>query len=160
MPVRHDGLALDGVLSDAVRVRMPPDLPAATLFSGGIDSTLVAHYARQYRPETPGYFVGGADAPDYPFAAEYAERTGFDLRLVPFEPDSDEAFSLIGHVVDVAESFEPNLVRGAICSLIAAEQMHRDGYRVASVRGGRRRIVLRLCAARTGFFARRRRGQW
>ena len=36
VPVRHDGLALDGVLSDAVRVRMPPDLPAATLFSGGI----------------------------------------------------------------------------------------------------------------------------
>jgi asparagine synthase (glutamine-hydrolysing) len=50
---------------------------------------------------------------------------------VPFEPDSDETFSLIGHVVDVAESFEPNLVRGAICSLIAAERMHRDGYRVA-----------------------------
>jgi asparagine synthase (glutamine-hydrolysing) len=131
VPVRHDALALDRVLSDAVRLRMPPDLPAATLFSGGIDSTLVAHYARQHRPETPGYFVGGTDAPDYPFAAEYADRTGFDLRLVPFEPDSDETFSLIGHVVDVAESFEPNLVRGAICSLIAAERMHRDGYRVA-----------------------------
>ena len=130
-PVRHDAFALDRVLSDAVRVRMPPDLPAATLFSGGIDSTLVAHYARQHRPETPGYFVGGTDAPDYPFAAEYADRTGFDLRLVPFEPDSDETFSLIGHVVDVAESFEPNLVRGAICSLIAAERMHGDGYRVA-----------------------------
>jgi asparagine synthase (glutamine-hydrolysing) len=57
VPVRHDALALDGVLSDAVRVRMPPDLPAATLFSGGIDSTLVAHYARQHRPETPGYFA-------------------------------------------------------------------------------------------------------
>jgi asparagine synthase (glutamine-hydrolysing) len=131
VPVYHDALALDRVLSDAVRLRLPPDLPVATLFSGGIDSTLVAHYARQLRPETPGYFVGGADAPDYRFAAEYAERTGFDLRLVPFEPDSDETFSLIGHVVDVAESFEPNLVRGAICSLIAAERMHRDGYRVA-----------------------------
>ena len=40
-------------------------------------------------------------------------------------------FSSIGHVVEVAESFEPNLVRGAVCSLLAAEQMHRDGFRVA-----------------------------
>jgi asparagine synthase (glutamine-hydrolysing) len=106
-------------------------LPVATLFSGGIDSTLIAHYARQFRPEAPGYFVGGEAAPDYRYAAEYAERTGFDLRMVPFEPDSDEVFSSIGHVVEVTESFEPNLVRGAVCSLLAAEQMHRDGFRVA-----------------------------
>ena len=130
VPVHHDPLVLDRILSDAVRLRLPPDLPVATLFSGGIDSTLVGHYVRQYRPEAPGYFVGNTDAPDYPFAAEYADRTGSDLRLVPFEPDSDEVFSLIGHVVEVTESFEPNLVRGAICSLLAAEQMHRDGYRV------------------------------
>ncbi len=55
---------------------MPPGLPVATLFSGGIDSTLIAHYARRFRPEAPGYFVGGTDAPDYPFAAAYAEQTG------------------------------------------------------------------------------------
>ncbi len=130
-PVRHDPRVLDRLLREAVRLRLPEGLPVATLFSGGIDSTLVAHYARQFRPEAPGYFVGGESAPDYHFAAEYAERTGFDLRLVPFEPDSDEVFSSIGHVVEVTESFEPNLVRGAVCSLLAAEQMHRDGFRVA-----------------------------
>jgi asparagine synthase (glutamine-hydrolysing) len=131
LPVHNDPRALDTLLSEAVRVRLPPDLPVATLFSGGIDSTLVAHYVRQYRPDAPAYFVGGTDAPDYRFAAEYADKVGLDLRLVPFEPDSDTVFSLIGHVVEVTESFEPNLVRGAICSLMAAEHMHRDGYRVA-----------------------------
>ncbi len=130
-PVRHDPRALDHVLSEAVRVRLPPGLPVATLFSGGIDSTLIANYAQQFRPEAPGYFVGGKAAPDYPYAAEFAERTGFDLRLVPFEPDSDQVFSSIDHVVEVTEFFEPNLVRGAVCSLFAAEQMHRDGFRVA-----------------------------
>jgi asparagine synthase (glutamine-hydrolysing) len=131
VPVQHDPHALDGVLSEAVRLRLPPDLPIATLFSGGIDSTLVAHYVRQHRPNAPGYFVGSTAAPDYPFAAEYADRVGLDLRLVPFDADGDETFSLLEHVVEVTESFEPNLVRGAVCSLIAAEQMHRDGYRVA-----------------------------
>ncbi|HEU5016686.1 MAG TPA: asparagine synthetase B [Pseudolabrys sp.] len=130
-PCASDPRVLDRLLSEAVARRMPPGLRVATLFSGGIDSTLIAHYARQFRPESPGYFVGGTDAPDYPFAAAYAERTGLDLRLVPFEPESDEVFASIGRVVEVAESFEPNLVRGAVCSLKAAERMHRDGFRVA-----------------------------
>lgn len=131
VPVHHDPHVLDRVLSEAVQIRLPPGLPVAILFSGGIDSTLIAHYTRQARPEAPGYFVGGETAPDYRYAAEYADRTGFDLRLVPFKPDSEEVFSLIDHVVEVTESFEPNLVRGAVCSLFAAEHMHRDGFRVA-----------------------------
>jgi asparagine synthase (glutamine-hydrolysing) len=56
--LRADSAAeLDALMADAVRARMPPDWPAAVLFSGGIDSTLVAHYVRQVRPEAPGYFV-------------------------------------------------------------------------------------------------------
>ena len=47
-----------------------------------IDSTLVAHYARRSRPEAPGYFLGGPTAPDYPFAAAYAQASGLDLRIV------------------------------------------------------------------------------
>jgi asparagine synthase (glutamine-hydrolysing) len=130
-PVRHDPRTLDRLLSEAVRKRLPPGLPVATLFSGGIDSTLVAHYARQFRPETPGYFVGGTAAPDFRYAADYAAQTGFDLRLIPFDAESDEVFAAIDRVIAVTESFEPNLIRGAICSLIAAERMHADGFRVA-----------------------------
>ncbi len=128
--VENDARALDRVLSQAVHRRLPPGLPAAILFSGGIDSTLVAHYARQVRPEAPGYFVGNTRAPDFRYAADYAARTGFDLRIVPFDPESDEVFEAIDRVVEVTESFEPNLVRGAVCSLVAAERMHADGFRV------------------------------
>lgn len=126
-----DPATLDRLLSEAVHTHLPPDLPAAIMFSGGIDSTLLAHYARQLKPHTPGYFVGGKMAPDYPFAAEYAERTGYDLRLVPFDPTSDEILSRIDDAVLATESFEPDLIRGAVCSLAAGEQMHRDGFRVA-----------------------------
>src|SRR6185437_79360 len=129
-PVCHDPRVLDRLLSEAVRTRLPPGLPVAILFSGGIDSTLVAHYARQFRPEAPGYFVGNVNAPDFRYAADYAAQTGFDLRIVPFDPDSDDVFAAIDRVVVVTESFEPNLVRGAVCSLMAAERMHADGFRV------------------------------
>ena len=130
VPVENSPAMLDAILREAVRMRLPPDLPVATLFSGGIDSTLVAHYAREFRPEAPGYFVGGADAPDYRYAVAYAEKTGYDLRMVPFDPHSDEAFAMIDDVVAYTESFEPNLIRGAVCSLAANEYMHRDGFRV------------------------------
>jgi asparagine synthase (glutamine-hydrolysing) len=129
----HGGSAaeLNTLLADAVRIRMPSDWPAAVLFSGGIDSTLVAHYARQIRSETPGYFVGNTSAPDFRYAAQYAAQTGFDLRIVPFDPESDAVFDRIGETVAVCESFEPNLVRGAVCSIMAAERMRDDGFRVA-----------------------------
>ena len=122
---------LDRLLSEAIRVRLPPDLPVATMFSGGIDSTLVAHYTRQFCPGSPGYFVGDVGGPDYRYASEYADRTGFDLRRIAFDADSDDVFSQIDRAVEVSESFEPNLIRGAVCSLAVAERMHRDGFRVA-----------------------------
>jgi asparagine synthase (glutamine-hydrolysing) len=130
-PIENSPQVLDGILLEAVRSRLPPGLPLATLFSGGIDSTLVAHYARRFRPDAPGYFVGGVNAPDYRFAAAYADLTGYDLRMVPFDPQSEEAFAMIDEVVEITESFEPNLIRGAVCSLAAAQQIHRDGFRVA-----------------------------
>ncbi|HET7847668.1 MAG TPA: asparagine synthase-related protein [Pseudolabrys sp.] len=131
VPSLGDARTLDALLAEAVRIRIPDGLPVATLFSGGIDSTLVAHYTRRFRPEAPGYFVGGAASPDYRYAAEYAERSGFDLRTVPFDPDSDATFALIGGVVEATESFEPNLVRDAVCSLMVSQQIHSDGIRVA-----------------------------
>ena len=121
---------LDCLLSEAVRLRLPPDLPFATMLSGGIDSTLVAHYARQYRPEAPSYFLGGLDAPDYIYAARFAEKSKLDLRIVPFEPESADTISMIEDVVDVIETFEPDAVTTGICSYVISRRIHEDGFRV------------------------------
>jgi asparagine synthase (glutamine-hydrolysing) len=128
--------ALDAALSAAVEACVPPDLPFALMFSGGIDSTLVAHYARRIRPEAPGYFLGDEAAPDYPFAACYAEKTGLDLRVLPFDGAAPETFAAVGRVVEAIESFEPSVVRPSICSYALAEAIHKDGFRVALVGEG------------------------
>jgi asparagine synthase (glutamine-hydrolysing) len=125
------GEDLDRLLSEAVYTRLPPGLPAAILFSGGIDSTLITHYARRFRPETPGYFLGGRGAPDYDYAVRYADQTSLDLRLVPFSPQGAETTALIDDIVATTEAFEPSVIRGGLCSFLVARAIHADGFRVA-----------------------------
>ncbi len=122
---------LDDMLREAVRIRLPPDLPVASLFSGGIDSTLVTHYARQFDPEIPGYFLGGSDSPDYEYAARYAEDTKLDFRQVAFAADRDKAIGFAEDVVSCCEAFEPEIIRSAICSYVLSQKIHEDGFRVA-----------------------------
>ena len=122
---------LDRLVAEAVRSRIPPDLPFALMVSGGIDSTLVAHYARETRPEAPGYFLGGTDAPDYPYVADYAERTGLDLRRVPIDIATEDTPRLIGEIVGALETFEPDNVRNGLCTSLLSQRIHADGFRVA-----------------------------
>ena len=122
---------LDRRLSAAVHARMPEDLPVASLFSGGIDSTLVAHYARQFCPTMCGYIAVGHDAPDRDYARRYADATGFDLREVPIDLDSAATLGLIETVVGTVEAFEPAVIRPSLYSYIVSEHIHQDGFRVA-----------------------------
>ena len=131
-----DPKALDALLAKAVERCIPPDLPFATMLSGGIDSTLIAHYARRLRPEAPGYFLGGEDAPDLPYAARYAEMSGIDLRIVPFDGGSQRTFARLEDVVTAVESFEPSVVRPSVCSYLLSEAVQSDGYKVALVGEG------------------------
>jgi asparagine synthase (glutamine-hydrolysing) len=126
----HDPRTLDRLLSAAVHTRLPSDLPVATTFSGGIDSTLVTHYARQVRPDMPGYFLGDGQAPDYSYAARYADLTGLDLRQVSLDDELNDPLARIEEVVATLETFEPGEVRNGLCGYLLARRLHEDGYRV------------------------------
>jgi len=121
-------LALDSLLRAAVKRRIPTDVPFAILFSGGIDSTLVAHYARESAAGAPGYFLRTPQAPDLPFAACYAEATGLDLRIV--ELDANPTVERIRGVVATCETYEPDVVRNTYCTSALAKAAHDDGFRV------------------------------
>lgn len=130
-PGQGSARTLDGILDEAVRVRIPPKLPFATLFSGGIDSTLVTHYARRYRPDMPAYIIAGRDAPDYRYARAFADATKLDLHEVAFEAQSHETLALLETVTQSIEAFEPAIVRPALYGYLVAERIHHDGFRVA-----------------------------
>jgi asparagine synthase (glutamine-hydrolysing) len=122
---------LDRILSEAVRVRMPLDLPVAALFSGGIDSTLIMHYARRFCPDMPGYIAVGCNAPDHIYAKRYAEETGLDLREVAVKAHCTKTLPLIEMVVDAVETFEPAVIRPSLHTYLLSQRIHQDGFRVA-----------------------------
>jgi len=122
---------LDRILAEAVRIRVPSNLPAAGLFSGGIDSTLVMHYARRFCPAMPGYIAVGPNAPDHVYARRYAEETGLDLREVAVEAHDAATLSLIETVVGAVETFEPAVVRPSLYTYLLSRRIHEDGFRVA-----------------------------
>jgi asparagine synthase (glutamine-hydrolysing) len=122
---------LDRILSEAVRVRVPSDLPVAALFSGGIDSTLVTHYARRFYPNIPGYIAVGNNAPDLIYAKRYADDTGLDLREVAVEAHGVKTLALIEAVVDIVEAFEPAVIRPSLHTYLVSQRIHQDGFRIA-----------------------------
>ncbi len=125
-----DPKALDVALQAAVERRMPSGLDFALMFSGGIDSTLIAHYVRRAGGSAPGYFLGGPHAPDLPYARTYAERSGLELRMVAFD-DPDDIAAQIACTVLRCESFEPAVVRDSYCTGLLSRRIHEDGFRVA-----------------------------
>ena len=135
---------LDKLMRTAVHSRVPPDLPFALLFSGGIDSTLVAHYARELDPKAPGYFLGDELAPDFEFAARYADAAKLDLRVTPMTSPRNLTRAHLAEVIATIETFEPSVVRDAMCNYALFERIHADGFRVALSGRGRRRALRRL----------------
>jgi asparagine synthase (glutamine-hydrolysing) len=126
-----DPAKLDRLLAAAVHCRIPPDLPFALMFSGGIDSTLVAHYSGQVRPEAPAYFLGDPNSPDYAHAERYAGMTGLDLRCVALDSAGFDTPKLIREIAMVTETFEPEVIRGSLCTYLLSQRIKQDGFRVA-----------------------------
>jgi len=127
--LRDNAKRLDNLLQQAVERRLPRDLPCAVLFGGGIDSTLILHYAHRLNREARPYFIGTRFGSDYEHATRFALEHGLNLRKVPVTPQ--QALNVLEKVVRAVETFEPNVIRNAVFSYLLSEAVHKDGIRVA-----------------------------
>jgi asparagine synthase (glutamine-hydrolysing) len=78
--------ALDTALEEAVRLRLRSDAPLGVFLSGGLDSSLVAAYARQAHRPTLKTFTIGFDRTGWDEtadAAHVARHLGADHRVLP-----------------------------------------------------------------------------
>jgi asparagine synthase (glutamine-hydrolysing) len=111
---------LRALLHEAVRKRVQTDLPVAVLLSGGLDSTSILSIARQYHPDVTAIIAGRDGSTDSYYARKYCEDNEIPFRFVS-PPSEAELEQQIEKIVDVTETFEPNVIRNSVISYHISE---------------------------------------
>ena len=80
--------AVRSALRDAAKISLASDVPLGCFLSGGVDSPLVAAFAREHAPDLQGYTVGVSD-PEFneaEIAAGYCERLNIPQTILELDP--------------------------------------------------------------------------
>jgi asparagine synthase (glutamine-hydrolysing) len=115
-------------LVEAVRKRVEGHARVGVLFSGGVDSVLVARVAAGLCPEVTGYIGGVRGSPDLSHAVEAARAIGLPLRIR--ELDADAIQELVPETVSAIEDGDLMQVEVAIPMYAALRLAREDGIRV------------------------------
>ncbi|MFT4326325.1 MAG: diphthine--ammonia ligase [Candidatus Woesearchaeota archaeon] len=116
---------------DAILKRVP-DAKLGVLFSGGIDSTIIAYILMKHNIPFTCYTAAvsdfGDDAPDLLMAQKIAEQYGLNLSIASCTLDELEGY--ISTVAPLIESNNVVKVGVALPFYLACEKAHADGCRV------------------------------
>ncbi|MGH9993318.1 MAG: asparagine synthetase B family protein [Nitrososphaera sp.] len=98
------------------------------IFSGGIDSLLIAHLATKIIPEVVCYTCGVQVSNDLTNARSAAEKLNLKLRVC--ELDQEDVEQLIPEIIDVIEDSNAGQIEVALPVYAAVRLAHQDGIRV------------------------------
>jgi len=98
------------------------------IFSGGIDSVLIAYLAKKMVPNVACYCGGLEGSPDILFTKEVAKR--LNLPLYVNELSVQDVEKILPKIVEVIEDNNVGQVEVAIPVFAAIELAHRDGLKV------------------------------
>ncbi len=120
---------LRNLFDEAVKKRVDTDLPIGVFFSGGIDSTAILKTAIKYHNDVTAIVVGHHHAPDVLIAKKYCEEN--KIKLIHFNPPTEkELFKLIPEIVNITESFEPNMIRQSAVSYYISKIARDKGFKI------------------------------
>ncbi len=106
------------LLEQAVERRMADGVPEGVLLSGGLDSSIIACLAKEYRPDLKTFTVGLGDGEDRECAREVARYLG--TKHHEYTYTEREITDALPQVIYHLESFEEDCVRGAVANYFAA----------------------------------------
>ena len=115
-------------LLDSMRKRTQDFDRIGIIFSGGIDSVLVAKLAAEMVPEVKCYTCGSAGSTDIAYAKLVADKLGLDLAVA--ELDEHTVEGLIPQVIEVIEDNNSGQVEVALPVYGAVKLAKQDGIRV------------------------------
>jgi asparagine synthase (glutamine-hydrolysing) len=125
------GPAVEGyrrALLEAMEKRTQDFKEIGIIFSGGIDSVLVAYLAAKMVPKVVCYTCGVKGSSDIAYAREIADRLDFDLRVA--ELSLGEVENMIPEVIRVIEDSNSGQVEVALPVYGAVRLAHQDGTKV------------------------------
>src|SRR4051812_5927241 len=120
---------LEEELRAAVRRRLMADVPVGTMCSGGLDSSLIAAFARDDHPDIRAYNAAVADQPEIdegPWAERVAEALGIELRTVVLTAEAWRA----GLVETALHNEHPLVHESSVPMAMIAGLAHDDGVKV------------------------------
>lgn len=108
-------------LQNAVEKRMiaDDDVPVGVGLSGGLDSSIVAAFARSQREDLNTFVVGVADSEDLEASFEVANHLGTNHHV--YQYSLDEMIEVLPEVIYHLESFDAPLIRSAIPNYFLAK---------------------------------------
>lgn len=120
--------AYDKALHESMKKRAQDLKRIGIIFSGGIDSVLVAHLAGMMVPEVLCYTGGVKGSSDIAYARQIAERLDLNLKVCEFS--QDEVENLIPEVIRIIEDSNAGQVEVALPVYGAVKLAHEDGVKV------------------------------
>jgi len=122
-------LAYDQAIKEAVHKRVRNEDHVGVIFSGGVDSVLIAHLVKQLGVPLTCYTAGREDgASDLEWAHWAAERYGFTLQAKVFS--TAEIDRIIPEVIRTIEDYSLNQVEVAVPIYASARMAQEAGERV------------------------------
>jgi asparagine synthase (glutamine-hydrolysing) len=113
------------VLTEAVQKRIPELEQVGMVFSGGVDSTLIAAMAKQLGANMTCYTAGVKDSPDIIFAKEAASQIGIPIRIN--ELDDQTLLEFTVKAISSMEDRSLGQVEVAIPIIASVDLAHQDG---------------------------------
>ena len=121
--------AYKDAMGNAVKRQLLADVPVGILLSGGIDSALVASFAREQTDDLTGYTVGFGDHYadcEVSDAAETANTLGIAHRFIEVDPES-----LINDLESIVTAVEEPLGTTSIMAMWSLTQLAKEDVTVA-----------------------------
>lgn len=115
-------------LIESVKKRLRDLSRVGIMFSGGIDSTILAYLSREMGTETTLYCVGHENSPDFKFAQKTARDMDLPIRLR--KVIMDDVRNYLSPVLNAVEEFNLMKLGVGMPLYMAAEMAHEDGIKV------------------------------
>ncbi len=125
--IEGDEKVILDLLEKSVAKRVDTDLPIAVFFSGGVDSSLVMHYANKHHKDVTALILGGDNSEDRKYAEDLCLNMGWKYKTLDAAVDYSKNLE---NIIYYLENDNPNVVRHSFANDLISRFAKDLGYKI------------------------------